>query len=741
MLAERLEIGASAVPLLDTALMHSSFHKENRTPSDNTLLAHLGSHVLDAIASEVLLTVLVRWPLERLRSYNPRIVMAEVLSGAHIEQGFDVLRLSTLLQTGSSVTAVLPPMRAGAFQAVIAATFLSKARPKELSDVLSDDLYDWLEKAVDRVAGLGRAAINQKSRLQEYLQALRLIPQYATTVSGPEHAQRFRATVNVSVPGAAETFRISSDPAKRKSIAEEEAARAFMALLETLLGASQWPSNYWANPTVHRLGQALLVYASKVQPARPKSWQRINLLCAQGFAIGDWLHVVSWAENVAKLFDGCSVSFDANVLTPFVSSLSPVPVAHAEQFSRALSGITEFVAGLDPQLPAPAVRTTAQFRTLLALADLARVSSKEAATQFLPEVLSDFLLIRSGRRPAVLVEGAPKTHAVFREGALQCVLNRLLASLEEHGSTEVTITFLKSGRKLEVTLSTEAANTLEHVVAGAQDDVLWPFLRQELFITDVRVDGNSVRLVMPSVGNDGSFVSAALIAYLQSCRLMAREEAEVVARLLHDLKNELIAYDLSLRRPQLDRTAKHRVLLDASVHLDAANTLVQSLQGIRGAMLAPLPTVTSPRDFLREYLLARLGTVPNNIRMEPPRNLAEDRVLIPVEYVRPMLDNLLRNSVEAMPKGGEVGLDWTFSQSESVLYIALWDNGPGLDAQSIERVMAGEGVPSQKRQGSGLGIISVQRMLAKLNGSLRVESSLGSGTYWQLCIPVDSAGE
>ena len=99
----------------------------------------------------------------------------------------------------------------------------------------------------------------------------------------------------------------------------------------------------------------------------------------------------------------------------------------------------------------------------------------------------------------MFVEVASETHVVFREGALQCVLNRLLASLEEHDSTEVTITVLKSGRKLEVTLSTEAANTLEHVVvAAAQDDVLWPFLRQELFITDVWVDGNSYLFTVPA---------------------------------------------------------------------------------------------------------------------------------------------------------------------------------------------------------------------------------------------------
>ncbi len=740
MLAERLEIGPNALGLLDIALTHASFQREHRTPSDNTLLAHLGSHILDAVASEILLMSLSRWPLERLRSYNPRIVIAAVLSNAHIEEGFDILRLSGLLQTGRSVLTVLPSMKTEAFQAIIGAMLRSKGRPRDLSDILSDDLYDWLQNAVDRVAGLERAAVNKKSksRLQEYLQPLNLKPQYTTTIAGPEHSQSFNATLHISIPGAPDTFRLSGCPAKRKSLAEEDAAKAAVGLLETLLGESQWPPDCWTNPTFKRFGEGLIAYAARIwPPSQPKSWRRINLLCAERFASGDWLRTALWAENVAKLFEDSSLAFDAANFTSYVASLAPASTAQAEQFSTALGSVTEFVASLSPEKPAPAMRTTTEFRLLLALAEVARVETKDLVAHFLPEVFDDFLLIRNRRSPIVVVLGVPSVQVVFREGALHSMLNRVITSLEEHGSKEVTITVAKCDRSIEITLSTDAIDNAGRGLASAEDVLLWPVLRQELFVTQVSADPTCIRLRMPVVSNDGSFISAALIAFLRCCKMMDKEEAEIVARLLHDLKNELIGYDLSLRQPQPDRTARHRALFDASVHLDAALALVQSLQGVRGGILPPVASLISPRDLLRDYLLTRLGTVPGNIRLESPRNLADDRVGIPAEYIRSILDNLLRNSVEAMPNGGEVGLDWTFSQSESKLYIALWDTGPGLDAESIQRVMTGEGLPTQKRHGSGLGIVSIQRMLAKLDGCLRVESSPGSGTYWQFCIPVE----
>jgi sensor histidine kinase regulating citrate/malate metabolism len=89
-----------------------------------------------------------------------------------------------------------------------------------------------------------------------------------------------------------------------------------------------------------------------------------------------------------------------------------------------------------------------------------------------------------------------------------------------------------------------------------------------------------------------------------------------------------------------------------------------------------------------------------------------------------------------MPQGGEIGLEWSLSESRQELVILFWDTGPGLDRESVEKVVSGVGLPTQKRLGSGLGLISVQRMLTQLGGSFELESNQTSGTHWMLRIPI-----
>jgi len=136
-----------------------------------------------------------------------------------------------------------------------------------------------------------------------------------------------------------------------------------------------------------------------------------------------------------------------------------------------------------------------------------------------------------------------------------------------------------------------------------------------------------------------------------------------------------------------------------------------------------------------------MSTVPSNIRVEPPRNLDDAQVLVASEFVRSILDNLLRNAIEAMPGGGEVGLDWYLSEFRRELRIVFWDTGPGLDAESVTRVLSGGGLPTHKRYGSGLGLVSVQRMVTQLGGSLALESGQPTGARWTISIPIESENE
>jgi ribonuclease-3 len=145
-----LNLGITAIPLLDIALTHSSYRSEHPEAPDNTLLAHLGSHALDALATYLLTSTLLGATSREGRDCDSRKVIAEVVSkkNPHLEYGCEILHLTPLLTVGNSVRQIIPAMKAEAFQAIIGATLLARARPTTITDLLPQQLHHWLDQVV-----------------------------------------------------------------------------------------------------------------------------------------------------------------------------------------------------------------------------------------------------------------------------------------------------------------------------------------------------------------------------------------------------------------------------------------------------------------------------------------------------------------------------------------------------------------------------------------------------------------
>ncbi len=73
-------------------------------------------------------------------------------------------------------------------------------------------------------------------------------------------------------------------------------------------------------------------------------------------------------------------------------------------------------------------------------------------------------------------------------------------------------------------------------------------------------------------------------------------------------------------------------------------------------------------------------------------------------------------------------------KDQMYVVIEIADNGTGMDQQTLVRVF--EPFFSTKSQGSGLGLAAVQGILRGHNGVMRVRSTPGQGTTFQLMLPV-----
>ena len=99
---------------------------------------------------------------------------------------------------------------------------------------------------------------------------------------------------------------------------------------------------------------------------------------------------------------------------------------------------------------------------------------------------------------------------------------------------------------------------------------------------------------------------------------------------------------------------------------------------------------------------------------------------------RQVLNNLVQNSIAAMPSGGILWLSTAVKGEHFVLSIA--DSGTGMDEQTVSRIF--EPYFTTKAQGTGLGLTMVYKIIKEFGGDISVKSFPGEGTVFTLSFPI-----
>ena len=101
------------------------------------------------------------------------------------------------------------------------------------------------------------------------------------------------------------------------------------------------------------------------------------------------------------------------------------------------------------------------------------------------------------------------------------------------------------------------------------------------------------------------------------------------------------------------------------------------------------------------------------------------------DQIKQALLNLMLNSLQALPDGGEVSLKTSANEKE--VFISIRDSGVGMDGRTLEKIF--NPYFTTKAKGSGLGLTIVRRVVKEHNGEIKVESELGKGTIFHLSFP------
>ncbi len=104
--------------------------------------------------------------------------------------------------------------------------------------------------------------------------------------------------------------------------------------------------------------------------------------------------------------------------------------------------------------------------------------------------------------------------------------------------------------------------------------------------------------------------------------------------------------------------------------------------------------------------------------------------LDPMRFRR-VLDNLLRNSIEAMPNGGSLTISAESIGEEAVIRIS--DTGEGIPEEASKSLF--NPFSTTKPGGLGLGLAYCKRAVEPHGGRIEVESKVGEGTTFTITIP------
>ena len=157
----------------------------------------------------------------------------------------------------------------------------------------------------------------------------------------------------------------------------------------------------------------------------------------------------------------------------------------------------------------------------------------------------------------------------------------------------------------------------------------------------------------------------------------------------------------------------------------------QFLQAIRPTPPKLGPTILNEVvretvDLLRPEIENRGITIQERLS----RQLAEaplDRA-----QIKQVLVNLIKNAIQAMTKGGVLTLET--GQTGEAVWLVVRDTGGGIPQDQLNRIF--EPFFTTKKQGSGLGLMIVQRIVRDHGGRIELESRVKEGTTFRVWFPL-----
>ena len=244
----------------------------------------------------------------------------------------------------------------------------------------------------------------------------------------------------------------------------------------------------------------------------------------------------------------------------------------------------------------------------------------------------------------------------------------------------------------------------------------------------------------------GVFKDLTQIRYLEE--EMRRREwhanlGEMSAGMAHEIRNPLgaLAGAMQMLRQDVGPDETSQRLMDIAIRearrLD--NIITEFLQYARPPALNLVEhdlnkVLADTLDLIQHEARSRSGITIVS-RMTPNPLMAQ----VDQDQLKQVFWNLAVNAFDAMPEGGTLTIVTGVRRVDvgghrsDVIEIGFQDNGEGIPKQNFDKIF----LPffTTKKEGSGLGLAQVHRIVELHDGWIKVESEVGQGARFVVCLP------
>jgi len=323
---------------------------------------------------------------------------------------------------------------------------------------------------------------------------------------------------------------------------------------------------------------------------------------------------------------------------------------------------------------------------------------------------------------------------VVADGVVRGVV--VAARSDEAVESRVTRLWLALGGVAALTLLLATA-----IAVGAAQWVARPLGR--LQTTALRWSDGSLHERADTFGGPPEIRATASALNVMAARLdtLVHSSRAVVADVSHQLRTPLAAMRLRLELVRADMTAEGRAsgadedLGVALGELDRLSRLVDGLLLVARAESAqsrPQPLDVNEIVHERRHAWQPVAEE-RGVRLSV--DAPEDNVIASITpgQLEQVLDNLLDNSLEAMPAGGCI--DVRITRERDTVSVAVCDDGPGMTEEQ-EQAAFHRFVTGRAGTGAGLGLTVVHRLVTADGGTVHLDSSPGVGTTVVVQLPL-----